>query len=262
MAPRRGRGDDPAADDHGTSPEPPSPSGSADDPIAAEAEAEAAPSVDPGPTPPVDDEDPGTGEHAAADRVPVRRLIDGRTLAVCTLIALVAALVTGLAVSRFTGDDDAGDPQAGEGELIEAEEAPDVAIEGFDGSEVSLTDYAGQPLVVNFWGSWCVPCVEEMPDFERVHDSLGDQVAFLGVNVRDDPEAARALAERTGVTYDLARDVDGDLSRELGITNWPTTVLILPDGTVVDYVRRQVSAERLCEKINQSLMAGALTECG
>jgi thiol-disulfide isomerase/thioredoxin len=244
MAPGSDRRDDPADD-----------GGRADDE-----------GLDPGPVPEDgaggdDPEEAGAVPAEGGRAVPVRRMIDGRTLAVCALVALIAALVAGVAASRLTADDEEpGAPPTGA--LEEAAQAPDVTFERFDGSPVSLDDYRGQPLVVNFWGSWCAPCVEEMPDLERVHASLGDQVAFLGVNINDTPEAAEAMAARTGVTYDLARDPEGDLSRALDVVSWPTTVLVLPDGTIVDAIRREVSAERLCEKINQSLLAGALTECG
>ncbi len=186
-------------------------------------------------------------------------MLDGKTLVACALVALIAALAAGLVTSRLTADDGDDASKAG---LTLAEQVPDVALTRFDGSEVSLADYRGQPLVVNFWGSWCQPCVDEMPDLEAVHTSLGEDVTFIGVNIRDEPEAARAMAERTGVTYDLVRDVDGELSRALEVTNWPTTVLVLPDGTVIDSIQRQVSSERLCEKINQSLLGGRLEECG
>jgi thiol-disulfide isomerase/thioredoxin len=139
-----------------------------------------------------------------------------------------------------------------------------VALERYDGTGVSPADYEGQPLVMNFWASWCVPCTEEMPDFQQVHESLGEDVAFLGVNVRDDEEAGRAMVERTGVTYDVARDTSGDLARELGITNLPVTVIVAPDGTVLDTLHAQVSPARLCEVVNQQLMGQSLGEgdCG
>ncbi len=189
-----------------------------------------------------------------------RRALDGRTLALCALVALIAAVLAGLVTARLTDDDE---PESGQGSLTAAVSVPDIGLRTLDGEgEVSLAAYAGQPVVVNFWGSWCVPCVEEMPDLQRVHESLGDTVAFVGVNVNDDEEAARAMAERTGVTYDLVRDTDGELIRALDVTTFPTTVLVDADGTVVDTVRRQVSSERLCEKINQSLLNQQLEECG
>ena len=190
------------------------------------------------------------------------RRIDGRTLAVSALIALIAALIAGYVTARLT-DDGGDDERRSVAELTRAETAPDIDLPRVHGEGTqSVADFRGQPLVVNFWGSWCEPCVEEMPAFQRVHESLGETVAFLGVNVRDAPEAARSMAERTGVTYDLVRDVDGELGRALGVTTFPTTVLVLGDGTVVDTIHREVSADRLCEKINQALLNGALEECG
>lgn len=188
------------------------------------------------------------------------RPFDRRTLALCVLVALVAALLAGIIAARSPQQ---ASETTSDAILRDAEDLPDMALPSLDSAgEVDLAGYRGTPLVVNFWGSWCQPCVREMPAFEQVHASLGDTVAFLGVNVNDSEEAARSMAERTGVTYDLVRDVDGRLGRALAVTTFPTTVLVLPDGTIIDTVRREMSAERLCEKINQSLLNRSLEECG
>lgn len=189
-----------------------------------------------------------------------RALLDGRTIMVCALVALVAAILAGLVTSRLTDDGDTDQPAP----LTRAEIVPDLPLERLDGEgQASLTDYRGQPLVVNFWGSWCEPCIEEMPDLQRVHTSLGDDVAFVGVNIRDqDPADARALAEETGVTYDLLVDAEGALTRALDIITAPVTLIVLPDGTIVDVIQRTISAERLCEKLDQSVFAGGLEACG
>jgi thiol-disulfide isomerase/thioredoxin len=216
---------------------------------------------------PVVDDDPADDEPAPADDEPTDRPagrlgIDGRTLAICALVALIAALLAGFATSRLTADDDGDRPS--EGELTAAEELPDIALTRFDDSEVRTTDFRGQPLVINFWASWCVPCIDEMPAFQQVHESLGDEVAFLGVNSRDTVESAAQMIETTGVTYDLARDVGGDLARALDVASLPVTVLVLPDGTVVETLQREVSADRLCEAINQALLNQSLGagDCG
>ncbi|NLV56754.1 MAG: TlpA family protein disulfide reductase [Acidimicrobiales bacterium] len=211
----------------------------------------------------------GPSDDAAGDGAPrsrptgltAVRSLGWRTLALCVGVALLAAAVTFVAVLSVVGGDDGDADERPRATLEAAERAPDVVLERFDGEPLRLSDYRGQPLVVNFWGSWCVPCVEEMPDLQRVHQALGDRVAFLGVNVRDTPEAADAMVERTGVTYDLARDPDGELGRALDVANWPTTVLIDSDGTVVEVWRSEISAERLCDKVNQGLLQGQLTEC-
>lgn len=103
----------------------------------------------------------------------------------------------------------------------------------FDGSGGALSDFAGKPLVVNFWASWCPACVAEMPDFEEVHTRLGDEVAFLGLNMQEtDAAAARDLVERTGITYPLGSDPDGAIFSLFGGIAMPTTVLLDEQGVV------------------------------
>lgn len=257
MASRRAAGDDGAV---GDTPDPPT-----DDDVSPgpDPEDDAAPDEPLAPGAGHDDADDPSAHDRAPARRPRRALLDAKTLALCALVALLAAALAAVVADRLIddGDDDATGTEAPTATLAPARSAPDVTFERFDGTPVTLADYQGQPVVVNFWGSWCVPCVEEMPDLQRVHEALGDQVAFLGVNVRDSPEAATAMVERTGVTYDLARDPEGELGRALEVVSWPTTFLIDAEGTVVEAVHRAVSAELLCDKINQGLLNGQLTEC-
>lgn len=203
---------------------------------------------------------PDVGEvRQAATRA---RALDGRTLAVCGLVAVIAALVAALVVARLTDEDGVAEASAPGGGLRRAEEVPDLTFERFDGSMGSFADYRGQALVVNFWKSTCVPCVREMPDFQRVHTSLGDEVTFLGVDVIDDPDDAEAFADEAGVTYELIRDPDGSISRAFAVDILPVTALVAPDGTIIDTHFGRISADRLCDKINQSLLGGSVTECG
>lgn len=130
---------------------------------------------------------------------------------------------------------------------------PPLTWETFDGGTGSFADYRGRPLVVNFWASWCVPCISEMPGFESVHDELGDSVAFLGLNVTDNLDAARDLAARTGVSYDLGRDPSGQIVGALGGVNMPTTVLIDRDGTVVWVTSGKLEAADLEREIRERL---------
>lgn len=114
---------------------------------------------------------------------------------------------------------------------------PDFELELLSGEgTLSSEDLAGRPAVINFWASWCGPCVDEMPLFEATWQKYQDQgVVFLGVDVQDIPERARRFADRLGITYPLIVDLDQELFEELaGGVGLPQTVFVRPDGTILD----------------------------
>ena len=133
------------------------------------------------------------------------------------------------------------------------EPAPDVSWFTFDGGNASLDDYDGRPLVVNFWASWCPPCITEMPAFEEVHQDLGDEVAFLGIAVQETAADSEAFLEGVEVTWDLGRDPDGNVIRRLGGIGMPTTVLIDADGIVQEIHTGELSEQELADLIDEKL---------
>lgn len=90
----------------------------------------------------------------------------------------------------------------------------------------------GQPTVVNFWASWCLPCRKEMPALQAVHRQLGDRVRFVGVDHTDSRADALALARSTGVGYPSGFDPEGNVAGRYGLGGLPSTVLISADGRV------------------------------
>lgn len=127
---------------------------------------------------------------------------------------------------------------------------PDLTLTGLDNGSIDLTSYRGRPMVVNFWASWCAPCLREMPDFEQVYQQRDGTVAFVGINVRESPATAADLAARTGVTYDLALDITGEASRQFTVVNMPTTVFVDADGIITSVHAGALSADELNERID------------
>jgi len=139
-------------------------------------------------------------------------------------LSIVLAACTGPGAPASSGTPSAASSVAGNSAFVY-----------FDGSLGTLGDYEGTPLVVNFWASWCPSCISEMRSaFLPVQERLGDDIAFLGLNLQDDRDSAVAMVEETGVLFDLAEDPDGDVYVQLGGIGMPYTVFIDETGRIVD----------------------------
>ncbi len=97
----------------------------------------------------------------------------------------------------------------------------------------AFAGYEGCPLIVNFFASWCGPCVTEMPDFERFWNEYGTQVAVLGLAANDRLEDAIATVIDRGVTYPTGLD-EGELFIDFGGLGMPTTVFVSPEGQILE----------------------------
>jgi len=99
--------------------------------------------------------------------------------------------------------------------------------------QVGLRQFAGRPVVLNFWASWCVPCRKEMPALGHEARAETGRVVFVGVDTNDSRSPALALAHQTGVGYPLAFDPTANVARIYGVFGLPTTVFISPRGRIV-----------------------------
>lgn len=140
--------------------------------------------------------------------------------------AVVVAVGAIIAVS-VSGSSSAGGGRVGH-------PAPAFRLDRLAGGEpVTLAAAAGRPVVLNFWASWCEPCKAEMPAFEAEHRSLGDRVAFIGIDTKDNHDDGVAFLEKVGVDYTTGFDLPGGVAERFGLIGMPTTVLVAPDGKVV-----------------------------
>jgi peroxiredoxin len=120
------------------------------------------------------------------------------------------------------------------GELIPTEDratAPEFGGTLLDGDEFSSADLAGDVAVVNFWGSWCGPCRVESPEFQEVFADVRDEgVQFLGINVKDTDQLARAFEENFGIQYPSLADPRGEVA--LAFRDYPASAI--PSTIVLD----------------------------
>jgi len=118
-------------------------------------------------------------------------------------------------------------------------------------ASISIVEFRGTPLVVNFFAAWCAPCRREMPAFQSVYEDVDDQVEFVGIDNRDIRSDALALVRETGVSYRLAFDPDGDAARTFAVLAMPTTVFVSADGEMLERVYGEMSEEQLRRNIRR-----------
>ncbi len=98
-------------------------------------------------------------------------------------------------------------------------------------SMLSSADLEGKAIVLNFWASWCVPCIEEAPDLQAAYAKYEkDDVVVLGVNVQDSEQDALAFAKEYGITYPIVRDPSLSLYSKLGVRGLPETFFVDKQG--------------------------------
>jgi cytochrome c biogenesis protein CcmG, thiol:disulfide interchange protein DsbE len=110
---------------------------------------------------------------------------------------------------------------------------------------ISLASFRGTPVLVNFWATWCTPCVQEMPMLEAAHAKWGSKVQFVGIDRQDYKPDALAFAQKTRVTYPLASDPNATLDGAYRLRGMPTSVFIDRDGRIVDQVTGPVTRSQL-----------------
>ena len=116
-------------------------------------------------------------------------------------------------------------------------ELPELRGPDLDGNQLSTSDFTGQILVINLWGSWCAPCRKEAPGFAAASKELAGQgVQFLGIDTRDSVGAAQAFMRRYGITYPSFDDRSSDVLLELAgivpVSAVPSTVFVDAEGRV------------------------------
>jgi cytochrome c biogenesis protein CcmG/thiol:disulfide interchange protein DsbE len=120
---------------------------------------------------------------------------------------------------------------------------------------LSLSDLEGKPVVLNFWASWCVPCEDEAPILNEAHRRYGDDVAFVGVNIKDAKSHALEFEQRFDVPYPSIRDETGEIYSDYGLTGQPETFLLDGQGTIVEHIPGAIASRDALFQMLERLVA-------
>jgi cytochrome c biogenesis protein CcmG/thiol:disulfide interchange protein DsbE len=114
------------------------------------------------------------------------------------------------------------------------DKAPNFSIKTDKGRTVSVSDFGGKVLVLNFWATWCPPCIEEIPSLDQFAATMKDSgVVVLAVSVDKNEKAYRSFLQRNRPAFETARDPDANISSDYGTYKWPETYVIDKNGKVV-----------------------------
>lgn len=115
--------------------------------------------------------------------------------------------------------------------------APDFTITADNGRVITRANFGGRLLVLNFWATWCQPCVEEVPSLDQFAKQMaGSGVVVLGVSVDKDPKLYRAFLDRSHVSFMTARDPQASISADYGTFKYPESYIIDSKGKVVQKI--------------------------
>lgn len=176
-------------------------------------------------------------QHIAATQS--RRRLSARELWYAAAGGLAAVALVAV-IWMLTGREGSTLPSVGEVDRP----APDFTLPALNGGNIQLSDYRGNVVLVNFWGTWCEPCKKELPALQASYEQLREQgFIIIGINLVDDEKVQgkteddiRAFVDQYGVTYPIALDIDGEVANAYRLFPLPTSYFVDPQGRI-RYVR-------------------------
>lgn len=124
------------------------------------------------------------------------------------------------------------------------DEAPDFTLVDLNGEEHRLSDYKGQGVFLNFWGTWCKPCAKEMPAMDRQYEVYKDQgVQILAVNIAQSNFEVERFVDQYGLDFPIVIDKTKSVMEAYNIDPLPTTLLINPEGEIEKIVRGEMTEQ-------------------
>lgn len=136
------------------------------------------------------------------------------------------------------------------------EKAPDFKLQTLDGKEVSLSDYRGKKVILNFWATWCPPCKAEMPHMQSFYEEQAEEsnVEILAVNLMSQDNGKKAVADfvkQYGLTFPIPLDESGTAGERYDIVTIPTSYIVNTDGTIHQKIIGPMDEQMMKDLVNE-----------
>ncbi|MCF8000791.1 MAG: TlpA family protein disulfide reductase [Halanaerobiales bacterium] len=168
-----------------------------------------------------------------------------KILVVITSLILIVGIWT--LIGTFTNETVHSETEVG---VEVGMKAPDFTINNVNGEEVSLSDYQGTKVFLNFWASWCPPCREEMPSIQKLHKNY-DDIKVLAVNSGESKEKVLNFLMENNFSFTTLLDKNGKVTTDYLIRGIPSTFVIDKEGIIVRKQRGAITYGKMEEMINQ-----------
>lgn len=131
--------------------------------------------------------------------------------------------------------------------------APDFSLTNLAGENISLSDFRGKYVLVNFWATWCPPCRAEMPDLNQFHQENKEDFVVIGVNIGDSRTKVKEFITNNGYDYPILLDQTKEVSTIYHISAIPTSYFIGPTGRI-QYIKRGLISKSELDQIKAELI--------
>lgn len=163
------------------------------------------------------------------------------------ILAMLMGLIMALSLVGCGGNKSAS------GEVKVGDKAPDFVAELTNGEKFSLADNKGKVILINFWATWCGPCVEEMPDIEKIQKEYGDKVEILSVNYGEDRKTVDEFLKDKNYTFKVAYDDNMAIANEYPSDGIPYLVVVDKEGKVHETMVGSAGADEQYKRVLKSL---------
>ncbi|MFQ5430878.1 MAG: TlpA disulfide reductase family protein [Nitrospinota bacterium] len=120
--------------------------------------------------------------------------------------------------------------------------APEFSVSDLEGKKASIAEYKGKPLIINFWATWCVPCIQEMPELEKLYkERKKDGLELLMINAKESKEVVSKYIKEKGYTFRVLIDEEGKVLRQYQVFGLPSTFFIDDKGVVQYFYMGQLT---------------------
>lgn len=129
---------------------------------------------------------------------------------------------------------------------------PAFELADVEGNVHKLADYRGKPLIINFWGSFCPPCVKEMPEFQKQYEKWNGQgLEILAINLSEDDLTVKQFLAKFELEYTILRDRNKEVERRYRLRQYPTTFFVKPDGTIQEIFVGGMTEHDIDQRVTQ-----------